>query len=150
MYSFTRGIHYILSLVVFRIFTCICTWYLFHLVYAILFNTDVAVAFMSFSWMFTFYFLKFQEKKEKIWPNPMTKAPTPTEKSKKKSNVTPHKRHQKFAYTTIAELIHNYTKHYQNFLIMIKWHRNGLENIQLFKGLMKLFSANACLTGKTA
>ena len=39
-------------------------------------------------------FIEVKEKKEKIWLNPMTKAPTPTEKSKKqRDNIK--KRHQK-------------------------------------------------------
>ena len=42
-----------------------------------------------------------QRKKEEIWLNPMTKAPTPTENLK--SNVTPQKRHQNSDYTTIAD-----------------------------------------------
>ena len=43
-----------------------------------------------------------QEKKEEIWLSPMTKAPTPTEKSKKHhdniKNAT-----KNFDYTTIAD-----------------------------------------------
>ena len=42
-----------------------------------------------------------QEKKEEIWLSPITKAPTPTEKSKKQRDNT--KRHQNFDYTTIAD-----------------------------------------------
>ena len=41
------------------------------------------------------------EKKEEIWLNSMTKAPTFTKNPK--SNVTTQKRHQKFDYTTIAD-----------------------------------------------
>ena len=41
-----------------------------------------------------------QEKKEEIWLSPITKAPTPTEKSKKQRDNT--ERH-KFDYTTIAD-----------------------------------------------
>ena len=46
---------------------------------------------------------QLQEKKEKIWLSPMTKAPTPTEKSKKQRNNK--KRHQNFDYTTSANLL---------------------------------------------
>ena len=45
------------------------------------------------------------EKKEEICLSPTTKAPTPTEKSKKKSNMTTQKRHQNVDYTTIADLL---------------------------------------------
>ena len=41
-----------------------------------------------------------QEKKEEIWLSSMTKATTPTEKSK--SNVITQKRDKNFVYTTIA------------------------------------------------
>ena len=42
--------------------------------------------------------MKFKrEKKEEIWLSPMTKAPTPTEKSKKQRDNTKKKRHQKLS-----------------------------------------------------
>ena len=45
----------------------------------------------------------FQEKKEGIWLSPMTKAPTPTEKSKE-LHTWQHKNATKnFHYTTIAD-----------------------------------------------
>ena len=36
----------------------------------------------------TFYFSIYKDKKEEIWPSPMTKAPTPTEMSKGQSHNT--------------------------------------------------------------
>ena len=45
-----------------------------------------------------------QEKKEEIWLSPMTKAPTPTEKSKKHRDNTKKNRHQNVDYATGADL----------------------------------------------
>ena len=45
---------------------------------------------------------KGQEKKKEIWLGPVTKAPTPTEKSKKQPDNT-KKLHKNFDYTTITD-----------------------------------------------
>ena len=43
----------------------------------------------------------YWENKVEIWLSPMTKTPTPTEKSKMQYDNT--KRHKNFDYTTIAD-----------------------------------------------
>ena len=47
-------------------------------------------------------FLRIEEKKEEIWLSPITKAPSPTEKSNKQRDNTKNAT-KNFYYTTIAD-----------------------------------------------
>ena len=66
-----------------------------------LLNKNIFKAYM-YVWDMSFQIV-WEKKKEEIWLSPMTKAPTPTEKSKKQSKLQHKNVTKSFDYTTIAD-----------------------------------------------